>query len=193
MELSMLRMFFVALAGGLVAITGAAAKPFDAQLLTDQPIVIGDISVSLDEDLVGRQSSSFPRSGERLVHPADAESLTAALTEDLTNAFSREGLLSSDAQTTLVVEITAVRPSNPGFTRNGASAGVSASGSLARGGAALEGRITDADGAVLATFSYERYEQRLDAFSPRGAWSRANTTFRTFADRSADAIVGANG
>lgn len=175
---------------GAFAGAGASAQSFTADLTSGEPIGISQITVVMEGELIARRSSHIGwRRGDMPVHPVDAERLIDELDEDLTKAFDNRGLIDPAANAVLTVTITNVKPTNPGFTRNGASMGISPNGSAALGGATLEGQIVGGDGAVLARFSYESYDRFLDETLARGGWTRAHRTFRSFARRTADAVA----
>lgn len=170
----------------------AWAKPIEAELFIDTPINVTEITVTMNEELVGRRTSSWAarHRGEFMVHPVEAERLAAKLHDDLTKAFAQTAHTDSADITpaTLAVTITQIKPTNPGFTRNGSAAGISPHGSVALGGATIEAQLVGPDDRVLGTLSYHAYDRFLDETLAQGPWSRARRTFRTFANRAADAV-----
>lgn len=168
-----------------VSLSAAAhAGPFKADL-PDTLAPIGTISVALDEDIVGVENLRASAVRDRLVDPRDAEFLVDDLTDELVSHLTEAGLYTPgvDGGGVLAVTVTKVTPNNPGFTRNGQRQSISASGSVARGGAALKAEFLTADGEAIGSMSYDYFEPFLDQFTPRGAWTTASRTFDRFARR----------
>lgn len=188
----MIRIVGAALASLALLSPIAAAKPIKAKFESTERPTIGTISVTVDPELVG-ESSRIRRSSrdDLLIDPKEAEDLSADLHDELVDHLSAKGLYApqvSQPVGSFNVTITKIVPSNPGFTRNGFRAGVSAAGSIGRGGAAMEAEWLGPEGETIATFSYSYFEPFLDQFVAGGAYTETRRTFDRFARRVVNAV-----
>lgn len=181
----------------IMCMGGAAfAKPFDADITGELSAPISSVSVTVNPEIVS-QARTFPyRDSQDFIGPRDARILAKLLEEQLQGRLDHAGLLASaegddEAGLTLNATILSVRTNNPGFTERGQRANISAAGSVARGEASVEAFLTNADGDVIATFSYSFEEPSLDEFSPRGPWTTARRVFNTFARRVTTSLADA--
>lgn len=185
-------LFSVCVAIATLTLPAAAARPFQADIVADSLPAITDVSVTVNEEIVSTRPNRSRSSGAvQPVHPTDAEYLAEDLQEELVEALTKQGAYAGSGGDggVLNVRIMRVTPSNPGFTRIGQLQGISATYSVGRGGASVEADLVGPGGEILATFAYEDYEEFLDEFSPRGAWTRAERTFSRFADRVAKSVA----
>lgn len=85
------------------------------------------------------------------------------------------------------IDLTLVdaRPNRPTFRQLARNPGLSMQ-SFSRGGARIEARIQDADGAPVDRFEYDWYTQDIENAAYRGVWTDAERAIDRFAVRLAE-------
>lgn len=159
--------------------TPAFAQGFEAnfQGSPSGAITVGRISFS--EEMLEK--------AEALGH-MELRRLSSYLREDLEGALMRtnwHGM--SDEETRLDITIIDAMPNRPTISQINARDDVHYTTRWA-GGAAVEARLFDGDGMVLASFSYSWLNEDLDDAASYGIWTDTRLTFNRFANSVADAL-----
>jgi hypothetical protein len=110
----------------------------------------------------------------------DVQRLTANLQREVERALAKSGA-HQDARIELV--LTDAKPNRPTFKQLGDTPGLSME-SFGVGGAAIEGKLTAADGTVTP-LSYQWYESDIRQAYGDWVWSDAEVSFDRFASRLA--------
>ncbi len=188
----MSRMLITASIAALSFTVSAQAQRLHTEFNSDARPAIGAITVTVDAEIIGERYNRIGTSRPIPVHPREAEDFVEELEEDLVRELTEAGVYQPQLGApvgTLNVVVTRATPSNPGFTRNGRDANISANGSFGRGGATLAAEWLAPDGTVVASFGYSYTDTFLDPrFAPRGGWTETYRTFDRFARRVADEI-----
>lgn len=148
----------------------AAVLAFAAVPAMAEPALI---SVSLGADLQEKAEELGPR---------EVQEQADRLAELVGRALAREGDLDG-ARIELV--LTDLRPNRPTFQQMVDRPGLDGHRSRSTGGAAIEGRITTADGRVEPV-RYDWFSSNLGDVRGFGVWQDADRAYRRLADNLAD-------
>jgi len=176
----------------------ASGYGFSADYSSDATPPIGGINITVNPDIIGKDSLSMRRSGPERIHPDDVEELIEDLREELEGDLSRTGAYApmvAQPVATLNVEISRVTSSNPALTENGMRRNLHFS-STGIGGAKILADLIGPDGDVIGHFEYRWEEGQFELGYQRGAWRGAERAFGRFARRLTteleDRVVDAN-
>ncbi|MES1199692.1 MAG: hypothetical protein ABUS48_06910 [Pseudomonadota bacterium] len=116
----------------------------------------------------------------------EGDYLVRALTDEVTEALERQGAqVTPDAGVRLEITLVNAQPNHPTFAQMGRPPFLDMS-SVSIGGAEIRGVLRAQDGRVLAEFTEENYDQRLDEFTQASStWTAARRAIQHFARRVA--------
>lgn len=153
----------------LMTLAALVAAPAAAQAAP-----VPDVQVAIGPEL---QRDAVERYGER-----DVSQLAASLRRDVQRALGRSGVLRPDDRVELILKDA--RPNRPTYQQLGATPGLSPAFSYGAGGAAIEGQVIAADGAITP-LKYQWYEYDIHRGWTRTTWADAEQAFDFFAARLA--------
>lgn len=187
-----LRLALAATASIAASITvSAGAHAFDVEILGPVSGPISDVEVSVAEDIIKPQRFGRRSNRDRdTIGPRDAENVIAVVDKAITRELESKGVLNAAADgSVLRVTVTKVRATNLQFTEYGVRNNLGF-GSIGAGGAAFEAELVAPDGAITATFEYDRFETFLDRHiaTASSTWSDARRAGYLFGSKIAKAV-----